>query len=240
MANKFAQTAKWMSTAGVITACVAFTPVWEGMDKTARKDRIGTGHPITYCYGQTSEFGDVKEGQRFNKAECDAKLAESLPKYLNQIEPYLHPKAPLPDKVVASLLDAAYNAGPGAVSRSPMVAKINAGDVKGGCEAFKGWYVRSDGQVRTGLIARRSGIDSRKSEMQLCLEGVKEGATVTATVPAIEPPNCMPDKCCSGSGQGSVDCPRDVPPKKTIVHKKHMLKPHVVVCTGFLWFRECK
>lgn len=165
-------------TAGVIACCVAFTPIWEGMDSIARPDAIGTGHPMTYCYGQTAEFGKVKAGTKFTKTQCDQLLAESLPKYLAQIQPCI--KVTLPDETMASLVDAAYNAGPAAVCKSPMVAKMNAGDIKGGCNAFKGWYVRSDGQVRKGLIARRSGIDSRKSEMQLCLEGL--------TAPIAKPP----------------------------------------------------
>jgi hypothetical protein len=28
---------------------------------------IGTGHPVTYCHGQTDEFGKVKVGTRFTK-----------------------------------------------------------------------------------------------------------------------------------------------------------------------------
>lgn len=161
--------------AGVIACCVAFTPTWEGMDKVAKKDTIGTGHPITYCYGQTDEFGEVKVGTRFTKQECDVKLAESLPKYLDAVAKYV--TVPVPVKTMAALVDASYNAGPAAVGSSPMVAKINAGNIRGGCNAFQGWYVRSAGQVRKGLIARRSGIDSRKSEKQLCLEGLSEPKT---------------------------------------------------------------
>jgi lysozyme len=174
--------------AGVIACCVAFTPTLEGMDKVAKRDMIGTGHPVTYCYGQTDEFGKVKVGTKFTKADCDVKLAESLPKYLDKITACIH--IPLPDKTMASLLDASYNAGPAAVCRSPMVAKMNSGNIVAGCNAFAGWYVRSDGQVRKGLVARRTGIDSRKSEKQLCLEGVKEGTrTVAAAV--------VPAKSCS-------------------------------------------
>ncbi len=173
------------SGAGAIAAAVAFLPNWEGMDKVAKKDMIGTGHPVTYCYGQTDEFGKVAVGTRFTKSECDAKLAESLPKYLEKIQICIH--VPLPDKALASLLDAAYNAGPAAVCKSPMVAKINKGDLKGGCEAFKGWYIRSAGQERKGLVARRSGIgDGRKSERDLCLEGLKEGVASHVPIP-VEP-----------------------------------------------------
>jgi lysozyme len=120
--------------------------------QVAKRDMIGTGHPVTYCYGQTDEFGKVKVGTRFNKQQCDEKLAESLPKYLNKVGPCVH--APVPVKSMAAALDASYNAGPAAVCKSPMVAQFNAGNVRAGCEAFNGWYVRSAGQVRKGLIAR--------------------------------------------------------------------------------------
>jgi lysozyme len=170
-----------VGSAGAIAACVAFLPNWEGMDTVAKRDMIGTGHPVTYCYGQTDEFGKVRAGTRFTKQECDAKLAESLPKYLAKIEPCVH--VPLPDKTMASLLDASYNAGPAAVCRSPMVAKMNAGKLREGCNAFAGWYVRSDGQVRRGLVARRQG-DGRKGEKQLCLEGLNEGVRTVAAPPA--------------------------------------------------------
>lgn len=159
----------------VIAAATTILTVWEGTDLVAKKDMIGTGHPMTYCHGQTDEFGKVKEGQRFTPAQCKELLAKSLPKYLTPLQKCVTRE--LPVKTMAALLDAAYNAGPAAVCRSPMVKKMNAGDLEAGCKAFAGWYIRSDGQVRRGLIARRSGLpnDKRKNEMQLCLEGVKEG-----------------------------------------------------------------
>jgi lysozyme len=184
-----AKTGATIGGAGAIACCVVFLPAWEGMKTVASRDKIGTGHPIDYCYGQTDEFGTVKIGTRFTKKECDAKLAESLPRYLAQIDKCIH--VPLPDKTKAALLSAAYNAGPAAVCKSPMVAKINAGDLRGGCNAFAGWYVRSAGQVRKGLVARRSGIgDGRKSERDLCLEGLKEGVAKPVPAPPAPPVAC--------------------------------------------------
>jgi hypothetical protein len=78
---------------------------------------------------------------------------------------------------MAALLDAAYNAGGGAVSKSPMVRLFNAGNFHAACDAFKGWYIRSNGVARKGLIARRAGEtvgDTRKSERALCLEGLAD------------------------------------------------------------------
>lgn len=164
------------TTAAIIAATVAFTPGWEGMDKVAKRDPIGTGHPMTYCYGQTDEFGKVKAGTRFTKEQCDKMLAASLPKYLDAIQKCTPPDAPV--KAMAALLDASYNAGPAAVCHSPMVARINAGDIAGGCKAFKGWYETSDHVLRRGLVARREG-DSRKGEMQLCREGLADPKSTT-------------------------------------------------------------
>src|SRR6185503_214123 len=115
----------------VIAVATVFTPVWEGTDLVAKKDMIGTGHPMTYCHGQTDEFGKVKEGQRFTPAQCQELLAKSLPKYLTPLQKCV--TAEVPVKTMAALLDAAYNAGPAAVCRSPMVKKMNAGDIIGGC-----------------------------------------------------------------------------------------------------------
>jgi len=169
-------------TIAVIAAATTILTIWEGTDLVAKKDVIGTGHPMTYCHGQTDEFGKVKEGQSFTPAQCKDLLAKSLPKYLTPLQKCV--TVELPVKTMASLLDAAYNAGPAAVCRSPMVARMNKGDLSGGCNAFEGWYVRSDGQVRRGLVARRSGLagDKRVNERQLCLEGVKEGVAKPATL----------------------------------------------------------
>lgn len=157
---------------GIVSVLVGFTPQWEGRDKVARRDAIGTGHPVTYCYGQTDEFGAIKVGQRFTKVECDAKLRESLPKYVNGVAKCATRVFPV--RVWAALVDGAYNAGVAAVCRSPMLAHMNAGDYAAGCDAFKSWYIRSNGVVRKGLIARRGGLkgDPRISERELCLEGI--------------------------------------------------------------------
>lgn len=163
--------------AAVIACCVAFTPGWEGTDLVAKTDKIGTGHPLTYCHGQTDEFGKVKAGQRFTPAQCDKLLAESLPKYLAQLKPCI--KVDLPTKTEGALLDAAYNAGSSAVCKSPMVAKMNGGSLIDGCNAFKGWYVRASGRVVKGLINRRNG------EAKLCLEGASE----PVNLPTVQKPS---------------------------------------------------
>lgn len=162
--------------AAVVSVMTGFTPIWEGMDVVAKRDMIGTGHPVTYCYGQTDEFGKVAVGTRFTKKQCDELLAKSLPKYIDGIANCITAEE-LPAKVWASVADFAYNAGVRRACQSPMVAKINKGDLVGACNAFDGYIVRGDGRVHRGLILRRAGEkygDKRKSERALCLEGVQE------------------------------------------------------------------
>ena len=151
---------------GAILLAATFIMPWEGLWTTAQVDTIGTGHPVTYCYGETTEAGPVHAGQKFTPKECSDLLKQSLPKYWDEIAPCIHNA--LPDKVKASLISAAYNAGSGAVCKSPMVAKMNAGDVKGGCDAFPAWYVHASGKLVKGLQNRRKG------EEKLCLEGANE------------------------------------------------------------------
>lgn len=165
--------------AGAVAICLTFTPVWEGLDLVAKRDKIGTGNPITYCNGLTSADGAVRIGQKFTPAQCKSLLANVLPGYWEKIEPCI--KVRLPIATAASLLDASFNAGPERICKSPMLAKMNAGDIKGGCNAFDGWIIRSGGAVRKGLIARRNTKskllpkpDPRKGEKQLCLEGLSE------------------------------------------------------------------
>lgn len=160
--------------AAITGVMVKFTPMWEGVDWVARRDRVGTGHPVTYCYGLTDEFGVVRVGQRFTRVQCDKAIQESMPKYVNGVAACATKMFPV--KVWAALGDAAYNAGIAAVCKSPMLALMNAGNYVAGCNAFKGWRITGDGNVLPGLIARRSGRvgDARESEKALCLEGVKE------------------------------------------------------------------
>lgn len=168
-----------VGAAAVVAVCVGFTPNWEGTDHVAKYDKIGTGHPLTWCHGQTpADDKTVKPGQRFTDKQCDEYLAKSLPKYLNGTAPSV--VVPIPVKSMAALVDAAYNTGPAAVRKSPMVRLFNEGKPREACDAFKGWYVRSAGQVRKGLIARRAGEtigDTRKSERALCLEGLADTKT---------------------------------------------------------------
>ncbi|HZR77346.1 lysozyme [Bradyrhizobium sp.] len=160
------KSAKATAGAGAILLALSFLQPWEGLWTTAKVDTIGTGDPPTVCYGATrAEIPDLKPGDKYTKAQCIALLKKSLPKYWAGIADCIH--VDLPDGAQAALISASYNAGPKAVCRSPMVERMNAGDLFGGCDAFSGWYVRAKGRVVQGLVNRRN------AEKALCLHKPK-------------------------------------------------------------------
>lgn len=94
----------------VIQSVLPFTIKWEGTDLVAKRDMIGTGHPLTWCHGATSaDDKAVRPGQRFTPAQCDAQLAKDLPRYLEPLQACI--KHPVPVKVMGAVLDAAYKIG---------------------------------------------------------------------------------------------------------------------------------
>lgn len=158
----------------VVPLTVPVTKTWEGVWLTAKVDTIGTGKPVTWCYGEThAEDPTVRVGQKFTQSQCEAQLSEKIVKYLDGVAKCV--TVQLPPEMWAAFTDAAWNAGVGAVCKSPMVRLANAGKLKESCAAFTGWYVRSGGEVRKGLIARRSGVpgDYRVNERELCEQGLR-------------------------------------------------------------------
>jgi lysozyme len=152
-------------------ACIAIAcpqvAKYEGLWLTVRPDTLARGLP-TGGYGETV---GVRLGETHTEAYWANRLAQRLPEYDAKIAPCIHVE--LPDGVRAVLISEAYNAGPATVCRGTPLAKMNAGDIRGGCNAMAGWYIRSGGQVRRGLINRRN------DERQKCLAGI---------TPAIAPP----------------------------------------------------
>ena len=142
----------------------------EGVWYTAKIDQIGTGKPVTWCYGETE--GPVKVGQRFTPQECTGMLATKLVRYAKSAVSCVY--APISAKMLASFIDFNYNVGESAFCHSTTVKLLNqlpTPDYEGACEGMRR-YTRSGGQFRQGLLNRR--ID----EIALCADGIpaaKEG-----------------------------------------------------------------
>lgn len=170
MPNFVPQTARqrtgW-AVAGAMT--VAMCASFEGYAAHPYVDRVGTGHPITWCYGETKADGPVPSMRAtFTKAQCSDLLQQSLVKYNVGIKKYIH--VVMGAQTEAAMTDAAYNLGAGIFAHGAMTRYLNAGgdyatflpqssaykrNHPSACNALTG-YVHANGRVLTGLVRRRN------------------------------------------------------------------------------------
>lgn len=138
---------------------------WEGRELTAYLDRIASPPVWTVCYGETK---GVKQGDTYTEAQCSAMLEKRISEFRwgmrrNYTEATVRLR--LPATREAAYTSLGYNVGLGAAGKSTAVKRLNAGDVRGGCEAI-GWWNKAGGRVVRGLVNRRA------DETRLCLMGV--------------------------------------------------------------------
>ena len=141
-----------------LVACTAMVGGFEGCDLTAKVDKIGTGHPLTWCHGET--IGPAKPGEQFTKKQCDDMLEARLPSYWHDIKPCI--KVETSDNEKIAYTSAAYNIGPAAFCRSAIVRDLNAGKHAAACGALM-LYTHAQGRFVQGLYNRR------EQERKICL-----------------------------------------------------------------------
>jgi lysozyme len=132
--------------AGYIAIAVTLICGFEGLYLHAYHDVVGVK---TICYGHIE---DVQMGDVATKAECQEMLADDIPRYEAMVAKAIH--VPMPPHRHAAILSFTYNVGGGALAKSSVARKLNAGDVRGGCDALL-LYDRAGGRVVRGLHNRR-------------------------------------------------------------------------------------
>ena len=142
------------------SAAAILTPLvmqWEGRELEAYKDVVGVW---TICDGDTQ---NVTPGQVATVAECNARLERQL---IAHAEPVLVCTPGLRDhpEELAAASSLAYNIGVSAYCRSTVDRRFDAGDFKGGCDAFLMWN-KAGGREIKGLTNRR------RAERDICLQG---------------------------------------------------------------------
>jgi lysozyme len=127
---------------------------WEGTRTDPYRDIVGVW---TVCTGETRV-----EMRRYTPAECKTMLDKTLaadwaPAVLSAV-PALQDRP----YQFAAAISLTYNIGGAAFARSTVAKRFNAGDWKGGCDAFLMWN-KAGGRVVRGLTNRR------EAERKLCL-----------------------------------------------------------------------
>jgi lysozyme len=153
--------------AAAATLCLPLTQNSEGL---RNRPYLDPAHILTVCYGETQGIDPAKI---YSNDECAVRLRKRLAQdYAPRI------LACLPEladerriKVFGALLDAAYNAGAVAVCNSRMARSIHAGDWRGACNGFYGWYTTARDRKTGARIALKGLVIRRGKEADLCLAG---------------------------------------------------------------------
>lgn len=107
---------------------------------------IGWGH--TNHHGRKFEMGDV-----WTKAEVDAEFLKDMAKFEDVVHRLV--KVPLTQYQFDALVSFSFNCGEGALGKSTLLRKVNAGDFKGAAKEFSKWN-KGGGRVLPGLVRRRA------------------------------------------------------------------------------------
>ena len=114
---------------------------------------LDTGSVPTIGYGATGP--DIRPGLVWTTAQCDERLAMDIRRFVAYTTALVHGQPTTPAQLGA-LTDACYNAGPGNLAKSPMLAAHLAHDYATAAASFAGWHVHDHaGNLQPGLVARR-------------------------------------------------------------------------------------
>jgi lysozyme len=135
-------------------------------------DTIAEPDVPTIYYGLTRLFNAdgsvqraVRMGDVLTAEEADRQFSIAL-----QVQYWARYRACVTAAAMTAQTDAAmtsltWNIGTGAICASTALRRLNAGDMRGACEALT-WYNRAGGRVIRGLVNRRA------DEHRLCVEGL--------------------------------------------------------------------
>ena len=104
----------------------------------------------TIGYGHT---GDVKKGDRITEHQANVVLNLDLEHSEGRVAYWV--KAPITDNQFAALVSFTFNLGEGALARSSLLKKVNAGADTAAAAEFLKW-VYATGRVLPGLVRRRA------------------------------------------------------------------------------------
>lgn len=133
--------------AGAAALAVALVVHFEGTVYQVYRDPIEI---LTACTGHTGP--ELKMGQTFTKAQCQAMLDEDLLKHAKALECV---SKPMTDGQKAAFVSFAFNVGNQAFCRSTLARLANLGRFAEACAELSRW-VYADGKKLPGLVRRRA------------------------------------------------------------------------------------
>ena len=125
---------------------------FEGLRLKAYDDGVGVW---TIGFGTTVYPNGirVKKGDTCTEAQAKAYMVYDLKKFESAVNNAV--TVPLNQNQFDALVSLTYNIGPSAFSKSTLVKKLNAGDIRGASDQFDVW-VNAGGKRMQGLVNRRA------------------------------------------------------------------------------------
>lgn len=105
---------------------------------------------LTLGYGSTTGF---KKGDVWTHAKAVSELKKTLEEFAGKVADLL--TVEVNQNQFDALASFAYNVGVGAVSRSTLLKRVNAGDFEAAAKEFAKWN-KGGGRVLSGLVTRRA------------------------------------------------------------------------------------
>lgn len=153
----------------IAAACATAVPIAQQFEGYRGKAYYDPAHILTQCYGETK---GVDPSRIYSKDQCATKLRVRMAHDYAPIIAKCLPEMVQNRYVFGSLIDASYNAGPGAVCGSRMARSIHRGDFAGGCNGFYGWRATATDR-RTGQHIALKGLQVRRAhEAMVCRSGL--------------------------------------------------------------------
>ena len=150
----------------------------------------------TIGYGHTSAAGapEVKPGMVITKQEANDILIRDLVKYENAVDRLV--KVPLTQNQFYALVSFAFNVGEGALAKSTLLKKLNAGNYDAVPAELMKW-TKGGGKELPGLVRRR------RAEAAMW-RGVDERGKLNIDESRIEPDAPKPKKTMAKSKEGNA------------------------------------
>ncbi len=132
------------------------------------------------------------DGKKFDKysvwtkAQCDAALANDMVKYEKAVERLV--KVDLNQNQFDAVVSFTYNCGEGALAKSTLLKRLNAGNFPGAAAQFKLWN-KGGGKVLRGLVRRREA----EAALFKLPPPMEHELPPLPPPPDIEPPQAEPD-----------------------------------------------
>lgn len=144
---------------------IALIKQHEGLRLEAYLDPVGIW---TIGYGHTTAAGEPKVTQfmKITEAGATAILRSDLAKFERAVTSLVH--VPLTQGQFDALVSFTFNVGPGNLSKSTLLRKLNRGDYQGAADQFSVW---NKGRVRGQLVVLPGLAKRRAAERALFLSG---------------------------------------------------------------------